>query len=486
VNTAQPKRGTVKDTPSSFAEFVLGTPVYDWQAKILHLIERGSTMNRLKVAVTAPNGAGKSERCVAISILRWLYRRGKVIVTSADSRQIDLQLMPAINKHWSVFARWKWEFLARSIRTEAGGFFNAFTTDEPGRAEGHHSGPDAPLLIIVDEAKSVDEGIYEAIDRCSFSTLLLISSPGLKMGRFYNAFTSHRAEWITFQIGLKDCPHVSQERISDVIAQYGPDHPLTRSTLYGEFMDEEEGTSFAVSLKDLVAVLDTPPRARLDPHNRCAFIDFAFGGNDENVIAIRNGNKLESLICWRDPDCTSTMGRCIVELSRAGLRPSQVWGDEGGGGKVICDLLASANWPIGRFNFGAKAANDFAFTSRGAEAWTGFGRMVTTGEVVLIRDETLIAQLTSRKTEFDMRGRTGLEKKEDMRARGLKSPDRADAVVGAFAMGGGYTNSNNRHARRAPSDDPWGELERYCDAIPSDNYEEKSDWARAGLSDPGG
>ena len=45
-------------------------------------------------------------------------------------------------------------------------------------AEGHHSAPDTSLLIIADEAKSIPEPIFEAVDRCSFNTLLLISSPG--------------------------------------------------------------------------------------------------------------------------------------------------------------------------------------------------------------------------------------------------------------------------------------------------------------------
>ncbi len=214
---APPKKGKLRDTPLSFAEIILKTPVYDWQGKILFAIEKGAALNRFKVAVVAPNGSGKSERLVAIAALRWLYRfpKGKVIVTSADSRQLDLQVMPALRKHSGVFRRW--EFLSRQVRTPENGFLNAFTTDESGRAEGHHSAPDTPLLIIADEAKSIPEPIFEAIDRCSFNTLLLISSPGLMQGRFYNCFTSHRAEWLTFQVGLKDCPHVSQERIDDVV-----------------------------------------------------------------------------------------------------------------------------------------------------------------------------------------------------------------------------------------------------------------------------
>jgi hypothetical protein len=449
---------TLEDSPLSFDEVVLGAAIYDWQAQILFTIEEGSHRDRVKLAVVAPNAAGKSTRIVAIAALRWLYKnpKGRVVITTADSKQLDAQIMPALQSHRNVFARRGWEFLARSIRTPEGGFLLSFTTDEPGRAEGHHSAPDVPLLIIADEAKSIEEPIFEAFDRCSYNVLLLISSPGLMQGRLYNCFTAQRDQWFTFQVGLEDCPHVSQERIDDVIASYGAEHPFTRSTLYGEFMTEEEGTTFAVSLKALQALMDNPPLPRLDPRERIAFCDFAAGG-DENVLAIRNGNKLEHLKCWRNRDTMAGVGQFILEFRKAGLEAKQVWGDDGGMGHVMIDALSAAGWAINRFNFGGKPGNEFGFVSRGAEAWFSFGRQVTNGELFLIRDETLIAQLTSRKTTCDSRGRIKLESKDELRARGLKSPDRADAVVGAFVMRGAGDRSNYVNGRRR---DWMGEMEQ--------------------------
>ena len=81
------------------------------------------------------------------------------------------------------------------------------------------------------------------------------------------------------------------------------------------------------------------------------------------------------------------------------------------------------------------AYNDEAFISRNSEIWHDLSARVSKGEVALLNDPVLIAQLTSRMITYDARGRVGLEKKDDMRARGLKSPDRADAVCGAFAHG---------------------------------------------------
>jgi len=66
---------------------------------------------------------------------------------------------------------------------------------------------------------------------------MLVSSPGLKEGRFFDCFNKLSNIYTTIRVGLKDCPHISQEKINAVIAMYGEHHPITRSALYGEFMD---------------------------------------------------------------------------------------------------------------------------------------------------------------------------------------------------------------------------------------------------------
>jgi len=115
----------------AFAEGGLGLKLYDWQAKANMVIERCAALERKKIAIVAPNGAGKTERIVAVSALRWLHNfpRGRVIVTSADSKQIDSQLMPALHAQRAKFPAWQW--LQREVRTPAGGFLLAFSTDEP-------------------------------------------------------------------------------------------------------------------------------------------------------------------------------------------------------------------------------------------------------------------------------------------------------------------------------------------------------------------
>jgi hypothetical protein len=43
--------------------------------------------------------------------------------------------------------------------------------------------------------------------------------------------------------------------------------------------------------------------------------------------------------------------------------------------------------------------------------------------------------LTSRRKLYDSKGREKLESKADLRARGVESPDRADALIGAIVLG---------------------------------------------------
>jgi phage terminase large subunit len=55
------------------------------------------------------------------------------------------------------------------------------------------------------------------------------------------------------------------------------------------------------------------------------------------------------------------------------------------------------------------------------------------GELQLPDDEKLVTQLTTRKWRMGSNGKIYLERKEDMKNRGLSSPDRADALILAFA-----------------------------------------------------
>lgn len=228
----------------TFAQETLGLDLYRWQARVLEPFDHAS--NRLvQVTLVSPNGAGKSSVCIPALILGWLtvYEKGRVALTTNDSKQLDNQVMPALNNYRHLFPTWK--FIERRIETPTGGFFYGFTTTGGDRVEGAHklNDTDGPLLAIVDEAKSVDQDIFLGIDRWTYNAILLTSSPGPMYGRFYESHTQTPG-FVRVQAGLKDCPHIGEDKIRRLQEQYGPNGTTPNaaylaSTLEGQFMTAE-------------------------------------------------------------------------------------------------------------------------------------------------------------------------------------------------------------------------------------------------------
>lgn len=423
-------------TPIGFAELVLGLALYGWQDAAIAPLElaTGPNAERVKVSLVTPNGAGKSERVVASAALWWAatHERGQVVITSKDNKQLLNQVVPAIEKHLAKFEGWSCVHSPYfQVTTATGGKIHAFVTDEASRLEGWHKDGDivGPLLFIADEAKSIPDALFEAIYRCTWNALLLTSSPGIKLGHFFDSHTKLREDFHCVKAGLEDCPHIPKEKIEDIIKTYGPDHPLTLSSLKGEFMDEDDMNKFVVPLSSLLRCLENPPRHKTGI--RAAFCDFAAGG-DENTLAVRDGNKVELVACWREANKHAAVGRFIMEFRKAGLRPEQIWGDAAAADML--ELLAGAGWPINRKNFGSPAYNDELYISWGSEAWHEAAMAIERCEVILPDDEKLKAQLTTRQKGFNARGKLCLEDKASLRKRGIPSPDRADAVCGVLAV----------------------------------------------------
>ncbi len=432
-----------------FVEQTLGLSLYPWQREVLGWFENPAL--RTKGTVAAPNGSGKDDRVIAGLAIWWLsaHPRGRVVVTSKDSRQIDQQTAAAIAKHAHKLSGWR--FLKRSIETETGGRAILFTTNEPGRAEGWHKEDDmeGPLLIVVNEAKSVPDNIFEAFDRCTYNALLYISSAGLMMGRFFDSHTKLATQFRSRIVRLDECPHIPQARIDDIVQTYGASHPFTRSTLYSEFMSQDDASSFVFPLELLHDSLRNPPPFRAGL--RSAFCDFA-AGRDENVLAIRHGNKVTLADAWRDTNTMSAVGRFIRHFERRGLEAHEIFADAGGLGTPMCDRLEENGWAVNRVNFGA-AAQNATYMNRAAEMWFTTATALARREIAFPEnDSKLIAQLTTRRVKLDSDGRLGLVSKEQMRKENLASPDRADAVCGAWACCAGDWVSPGMNASRSAFD----------------------------------
>ena len=138
----------------------------------------------------------------------------------------------------------------------------------------------------------------------------------------------------------------------------------------------------------------------------------------------------------------AAVGRFIMEFQRNGLKAEEIFADAGGLGIPMCDALAESGWTVHRVNNGERAYDDRHYLNRGAEIWFTAARAIELNEIILPDDELLYSQLTTRKCKTNSKGKLQLESKDDMRSRGLPSPDRADAVLGAISCGGNGSSLN--------------------------------------------
>jgi hypothetical protein len=442
---AEAARG-IAGTPVGFAVTMLGLKqLYRWQRIVLTWFE--NTLVLLKVSLCTPNGAGKSAFINAIIALWWIcvHPQGVVVITTKDSKQLDNQLWPAIERHKGKFPGW--DFIERMVRNGTGGFIIGFTTDDPGRAEGWHKIDDfcGPLLIIGDEAKSIADAINMALDRCTYNAKLLTSSPGLTEGFFYESQTSQAAEnynakglekigpnplgFKAMRVGLVDCPHVPRSRIDNIVSTYGPDHWFTRSTLHAEFTDVDSDTLFIIPKHIVRTLMDNPPR--YVPGAKRAACDFAAGGN-ENVFTIKQGNEVKQH-CWRDPDPMRAVGQFIALFIQYGLLPSEIYGDAGGMGIPILARFNELGWPINPVNNESEPVDKVRYPSLGAEMWHNGAVKLAKMDVILPNDPILFKQLTGRRAKPTSDAILGYESKKEMAKRGVESPDRADGLVMVLA-----------------------------------------------------
>jgi hypothetical protein len=414
--------------PANFAANVLGINLYDWQRKVLRDLEAKDC----RVALRAANGSGKTSTVIS-AILIWhalVFPRSIAVTTAGVFRQVESQLWPSLRNHIAKLGG-AWEVTSGEIRyLHPNGNTSriiGYSATDPGRAEGWHAEDHEyhPLLMVVDEAKTVADPLFEAISRCQPTRLLIASSPGGTSGAFYRAFTKEANMWSKHAVTAFDCPHITQKQIDEITQRYGEKHPLTRSMIYGEFVDIG-AESLVINLNQLQNCYNAPPRFK--PGVRIAGVDFAAGG-DQNVICISDGNKILPMIAWREKDTMAAVGRFIVEFKKAGLEASNIYADASGMGMVMCDALAESGWVVNRVNFGAAAYDNNAYTNRSAEMWYGMAKKIEDAEIILPEDEDLTAQLTCRRTITNSKGKLGVESKDSMRARGIASPDRADALA---------------------------------------------------------
>ena len=168
-------------------------------------------------------------------------------------------------------------------------------------------------------------------------------------------------------------------------------------------------------------------------------VDVARFGDDQSVIYFRRGMDARTLppLKFRGVDLVTFSGKVVEKAMEHNARA--IFIDETGVGAGVVDMVRK--WMpellvIG-VNNGGKAdrwimGSDMPATARkGDEMWASMREWLKGGAIP--DDLELLAELTGRQYGFNVKNEIVLEKKEDMKKRGLSSPDNADSLALTFA-----------------------------------------------------
>jgi hypothetical protein len=328
-------------------------------------------------------------------------------------------------------------------------FAVARTATKPENMQGFH---EDNMLFIVDEASGVADPIMEAILGTlsgENNKLLLCGNPTRTSGTFFDAFNADRSLYQCHTVSSADSPRTNKQNIESLIRKYGEDSNVVRVRVKGEFPNQEDDVFIMLSIIEHCCMLDLPEDV---PVKRISFgVDVARYGSDETVIARNVGGNITLPIMFRGQSLMTTVGKIVqlyrktitdfptyrgkiyVNIDDCGLgggvtdRLEEVRREEKLNRMVIVPVNAAGKVPDEVIGDGKTKACDI-YDNLTSYLWGTVKDLLIAEELSLQNDNELVAQFSCRKYKLTSRGKILLESKEEMKKRGIDSPDRADAV----------------------------------------------------------
>jgi len=425
--------------PVLFVRQVLNAEPDDWQVDTLQ-----DLADHPRVAVRSGHGVGKTA-LEAWALLWFMFTRPfPKVPCTAPTRQQLYDILWAEAAKWmeralvlKPYFEWQKTRIVQRQHPERW-FAVARTANKPENLAGFH---EDHLLFIVDEGSGVADSIFETIEGAlttADAKLLICGNPTKNSGEFYDAFFKNRSLYRVRKVACSDSPRVSPEYRKRLVQKYGENSDIVRVRADGEFPKAEPDTFIPLELVEAATMREVELEGPLE-----IGVDVARFGDDETVLAARVGMKHVRLDVYQGQDTMVTTGRAVAmakELMQEYGKPKCVVKiDDDGVGGAVTDRLREVVREEGLrievidCHNGGVPEDKEHYEDWGSESWAHLRDLLQKGEVELINDEDLVGQLSTRKYTLTSRGKIKLESKKDMKKRGLRSPDRADAVVLAFA-----------------------------------------------------
>jgi hypothetical protein len=433
---------------------------HDWQLEVLEQLRDGliTIDEAIRIARTSGHGIGKS--ALVAWIILWAistFEDTKGVVTANTENQLKTKTWAEVAKWHRLFiGRELFEFAATSLYSRDPLHERTWRIDMVPWSERnteafaglHNSGK--RILIVMDEASAIPDVIHEVTegaltDRDTEIIWMMFGNPTRNKGRFREAFAggkfAHR--WKSKAIDSRSVPGTNKKQFDEWVADYGEDSDFVRVRVRGIFprADAISFISYELAREAAERELITLP-GQFNPYPVVLGVDVARFGDDATVIYPRQGFDARSRepVILRQVDLMKQAG-VIAQLAQM-YHVTAIMVDSGGVGGGLVDRLRQLRLPVWDVDFGSSpdgmnVDQGVQYYNKRAEIWGALRDWLPRGAIinqVRGQDVTLVDELTG--PTYSLSGEDAkiqLERKRDMRRRGVPSPNVADALACTFA-----------------------------------------------------
>lgn len=423
-----------RDNPVGFITDILDETPWTIQATIAEAV-------RDNPLVAVPSCFGSGKDWIAARLVAWWVSTGGIAVTTADTfRQVRDILWRELRR-----AHRRGELPGTipmvECRWENGEAWAVGIKPEDSNAEGFQGIHGRRVLVVLDEANGISPELFEATKGLvvnADSRILAIGNPHEPAGPFYEMCRSRTAHVI--HISVFDTPNFTGEPVSakaqaELVSPFWleqrreeglEDTPWWMAKVLGQFPQSASDQLIPLALVERARGLDHLPDAK-----ESAGLDVARFGNDDSALVEGSGNgpEMVTVVHGHDTMAVAGMGARFLRDRRGTLAVDVV-----GVGSGVVDRLKEQRLPgtVIEANAGAGSSDPERLVNLRAELWWSVREAFYRNELSLARlDETtysrLRAELTAPTYRLTSSGKVQIEAKEEMKARGLPSPDLADA-----------------------------------------------------------
>lgn len=410
----------------------------EWQAKVLtdlgEALQRGD--DAVRIAISSGHGPGKT------ALVAWLIR------WFVDTRE-DIQCVATANtkaqletKTWRELAKWhrraktrsrfKWSATRYSLIDKPDVHYATGIPWSKQNSEAFAGTHEKNVLMIYDEASAIDDEIW-TVSEGAFTTpgciWVACGNPTRNTGRFRECFGKFKHRWKTYQVDSRTAKMADNALIQKWVDDYGEDSDFVRVRVRGVFPRASTNQLIPVDMVE-AAMKRRYQRAVIQYQPRILGVDVARFGDDQTVFIKRQGLVAFDLEKFRGMDTMTVAGTVATRINA--WKPDAVFVDVGGLGAGVVDRLRQLGHSIIEVNAGNSPADPFHYFNLRAEMWGLMKDWLVDGGAIP-DDEELRDDLIGPEYGFNASNKIQLEKKEDMKSRGLASPDCADALALTFA-----------------------------------------------------